>query len=100
MIARNQTFSDITVYLDGSSFYDCVFERCQIVFAGVLPATLNNPRFVDCRWEAIGPALTAISFLSSLYKAGATDLIEATFQSIRGKGPVTALGGGQMAGGR
>ena len=87
MIARNQTFSDVTVYLDGSSFYDCVFERCTVVFSGVLPAVLNNPRFVDCKWVAAGPADTTINFLTSLYKAGAKDLIEATFDTIRGKAP-------------
>ena len=88
MIARNQTFSDVTVYLDGSSFYDCTFERCTVVFSGVLPAVLNNPRFVDCRWEAAGPADLTIKFLASLYKAGTKDLIEATFETIRGKSPV------------
>jgi hypothetical protein len=87
MIARNQTFSDVTVHLDGSSFYDCTFERCTVVFSGVLPAVLNNPRFVDCRWQAAGPAETTIMFLTALYKAGAKDLIETTFETIRGKSP-------------
>jgi hypothetical protein len=93
MIARNQTFSDVTVYLDGSSFYDCTFERCTVVFSGVLPAVLNNPRFVDCRWAAAGPAETTIGFLTALYKAGAKDLIEATFDTIRGKSRGTPLSG-------
>lgn len=84
MIARDETFSEVTIYLDGSSFYDCTFERCDIVFSGVLPSTLNNPRFVDCRWQVVGPAQTAIGFLAALYRAGATDLIEATFDTIRG----------------
>lgn len=89
MIARNQTFSDITVYLDGSSFYDCTFEKCIVVFSGVLPAVLHNPRFVDCQWQAAGPAETTINFLTALYRAGAKDLIEATFERIRGKAPPT-----------
>lgn len=90
MIASNQTFADKTVYLDGSSFYDCVFERCDLVFSGVLPATLSNPRFVDCRWQVVGPAQTTVGFLSALYRAGAKDLIEATFDTIRGKGQETS----------
>jgi len=93
MIARNQTFSDVTVHLDGSSFYDCTFERCTVVFSGVLPAVINNPRFVDCRWEAAGPAEMTIRFLTSLYKAGAKDLIERTFEAIRGKLPSQPVAG-------
>jgi hypothetical protein len=85
MIAKNQTFSDVTVYLDGSSFYDCTFERCTIVFSCILPTTLHNPRFVDCRWEAAGPAEAMMKFMASLYKVGARDLIEATFSRIRGE---------------
>lgn len=85
MIARNQTFTDMVVYLDGASLYDCTFERCTIVISGVLPATLHNPRFVNCSWRATGPAENTISFFASLYRAGAKDLIEATFERIRGK---------------
>jgi hypothetical protein len=85
MIAKNQTFSDVTVYLDGSSFYDCTFERCTVVFSSLLPATLNNPKFIDCKWQATGPAENTIKFMTALYKVGARDLIEATFKSIRGE---------------
>lgn len=94
MIARNQTFSDVVVYLDGSSFYDCTFERCTVVISGILPATLHNPRFVNCTWRAAGPAETTINFFASLYKAGAKDLVEATFEQIRGNRPA-APGTGQ-----
>jgi hypothetical protein len=85
MIAKNQTFADVTVHLDGSSFYDCTFERCTIVFSSLIPTTLHNPRFVDCRWQAIGPAQLTIEFMSSLYRVGAKDLIEGTFKNIRGE---------------
>ena len=85
MIARNQTFTEITVYLDGGSFYDCVFERCTVVFSSLLPTTLHNPRFVDCTWQAKGPAEYTINFMASLYKVGAHDLIENTFKTIRGE---------------
>jgi hypothetical protein len=89
MIARNQTYSDITVHLDGSSFYDCVFERCTVSYSGVLPTVLQNPRFVDCKWQVSGPAHNTVGYLTALYRAGARDLIEKTFDSIRGKGAPT-----------
>ena len=85
MIARNQKFSDITVYLDGASFYDCTFERCTVVFSALLPTTLHNPQFVDCKWQAAGPAEYTINFMASLYKVGARELIEGTFKTIRGE---------------
>lgn len=34
MIAKNETFDGCTVYLDGSAFYDCVFNRCAVVISG------------------------------------------------------------------
>jgi hypothetical protein len=46
--------------------------------------TLVDPRFIDCKWTVRGPAENTFSLLSALYKAGATDLIEATFNQIRG----------------
>ncbi len=85
MIAKKQTFSDATIYLDGASFYDCTFERCTIVFSSLLPTTLSNPKFIDCVWQATGPAEYTINFMASLYKVGARDLIEATFKTIRGE---------------
>jgi hypothetical protein len=90
MIAKNEVFTEVTVYIDGASFYDCRFERCTIVFSGLLPAVLHNPMFVDCRFEAAGPADTTIKFLASMYQAGARELIEATFDNIRGRRPAEA----------
>jgi hypothetical protein len=84
MIAYDQTFKEATIYLDGSSFYRCRFERCTVVINGYLGCTLVDPKFVDCRWQVSGPADTTFQLLSALYQAGATDLIEATFNAIRG----------------
>jgi hypothetical protein len=85
MIAYDQTFKDATVYLDGSSFYRCKFERCNVVIHGFMGCTLVDPQFIDCKWTVAGPAENTLQLLSSLYKAGARDLIDATFDSLRGK---------------
>ena len=94
MIAKGQTFTGITIYLDGGTFTgDCRFERCTVVISGVLPVVLENPRFVDCQWSFIGPASTTVSFMAAMHRAGAKELIEATCNSIMGKGPrPSALG--------
>jgi len=93
VIAKDQTFTGLTICLDGGTFSNCRFERCTIIISGVLPISLENPRFVDCQWSFIGPASTTVSFMAAMYRAGAKDLIEATCNSIMGKGPrPSALG--------
>ena len=87
MIAKDQTFAGMTICLDGGTFVNCRFERCTIVISGQLPIVLENPRFLDCQWSFIGPASTTVSFMSAMYRAGAKELIEATCNSIMGKGP-------------
>jgi hypothetical protein len=93
VIAKGQTYTGITICLDGGTYTDCRFERCTIIISGVLPITLENPRFVDCQWSFIGPASTTVSFMQAMYRAGAKELIEATCNNIMGKGPrPSALG--------
>jgi hypothetical protein len=86
MIAHDQVFTDVQVYLDGSSFYRCKFQRCTIVIHGFLGCTLVDPQFIDCRWTVAGPAQTTFELMAALYRVGAVDLIEATFDQIRGRG--------------
>ncbi|MFN3890305.1 MAG: hypothetical protein ACK4MV_07905 [Beijerinckiaceae bacterium] len=85
MIAKGEKFTEVMVTIDGSSFYDCTFERCRVVYSGLLPFTLQNPKFIDCKWEVLGPADNTLKFLGALYNAGANDLVEGTFATIRGK---------------
>lgn len=87
MIAHDQTFSDAVVYLDGGSFYRCKFERCTIIITGYLGCTLVDPMFVDCTWTVKGPAENTFALMSGLYRAGAKELIEATFNQIRNGTP-------------
>ena len=85
MIAYDQTYTDAQIFLDGGSYYRCKFNRCTIVINGLLGCTLVDPQFVDCRWVVSGPAQTTFELLAALYRAGAVELIEATFDQIRGK---------------
>ena len=84
MIAYDQIFTEAQIYLDGASFYRCRFYRCTIVINGFLGCTLVDPQFIDCKWVVAGPAQNTFELMSALYKAGATELLEATFDSIRG----------------
>lgn len=87
MMAKDQTFTGLTICLDGGTYANCCFERCTIVISGVLPIVLENPRFVDCQWSFIGPASTTVSFMAAMYRAGARELIEQTCNNIMGKAP-------------
>lgn len=85
MIAKKQTFEDTTISLDGGSFYGCTFNRCKLQFSGLLSITLEGGRYNDCNWEFTGPAANTISFMTALYKAGARDLIDGMFRTVRGE---------------
>ncbi|HEY1364300.1 MAG TPA: hypothetical protein VGF60_18805 [Xanthobacteraceae bacterium] len=91
MIAEGQVFRDKRIYLDGSSFYQCTFERCTVVYSGTLGFVLESPQFIDCRWEVQGAARETLGFLRALYAGGARDLVEQTFQSIRSGTGTTPL---------
>jgi hypothetical protein len=84
MFADKQAFKDSKIVLDGSSFYGCTFTRCVLVFSGVLPVTMESNVFNDCHWEFAGPAQETLLFLSALHGAGAAELVETTFDRIRG----------------
>jgi len=92
MIAKGQTFTKIKIALDGAHFDNCKFERCILVYSGLLPVTLQSNSFSDCRWEFNGPAANTVGFMQALHKGGAKELIERTLDAIRGSGsiPVTA----------
>lgn len=85
MIAEKTTFEGKTIVLDGGSFYVCQFKGCTLIFNGVLPVTMDGCSFDNCKWQFSGPAQNTIGFMQALYTGGAKDLIENTFQNIRGK---------------
>jgi hypothetical protein len=80
---QDATFTDETVVLDGNDYLNCTFNNCEIVFNGTAPVTLNGITFNDCRWTFDGPAGLTITFMTALYQAGMTELIDQTFKNIR-----------------
>ena len=85
MITEKMTFEGKTIVLDGGSFYACYFKSCTLNFNGVLPVAMHECSFDDCKWQFSGPAQNTIVFMQALYAGGAKDLIENTFQNIRGE---------------
>jgi uncharacterized protein YjbI with pentapeptide repeats len=87
MIAHNKEFKDIAISLDGSSFYGCTFRRCKMTYSGLLPVTLEKSTFDNCEWAFDGAAMNTANLLKALYAAGAQQMVEATFDNIRGTAP-------------
>src|SRR5215218_1547936 len=77
------TFANETVVLDGNDYRNCTFNNCEIVFNGTASVALNGINLNDCRWTFNGPAGLTIDFMTALYQAGMTDLIDGTFANIR-----------------
>ena len=88
MLARNETFTDMRIVLDGSSFYGCTFRSCVLIYCATLPVVMEGCQYErGCRWQMDRAAKTTLDFLATLYRAGATNLVENTFDVIRGKPP-------------
>ena len=85
MIAENQTFKGVRVQLDGGTFEHVIFEKCTLVYSGLMGASMSNCKFNDCQWELNGPAQETVMFLTALYAGGATELVENTLAAIRGE---------------
>ena len=77
------TFANETVVLDGNDYRNCTFTNCEIVFNATSSVSLNGINFNDCQWTFGGPAGTTINFMTALYQAGVTDLIDQTIDNIR-----------------
>lgn len=83
MIAREQSFNDMTICLDGATFIGCKFDRCRLTFSGILAVTLEKNEFNECTWEFTGPAQATVGFMTQLHAGGAKELIESTFKNIQ-----------------
>lgn len=87
---KAKSFQTCLVDLDGSSFDDCRFSGCQMVYSGGTPPVLANCQFDGCQWSFAGEAANTIAVMSGFYNGGFEDLIEQTFHQIR-KGAMITL---------
>ncbi len=90
MLMKNEKIRNTTISLDGGTFKICDFDKCEIIYSGYLPVYLNQCTFgPNIKWSFSGPAANTITFMKGLYAQGrgATQLIENTFEQIRGRPP-------------
>ena len=94
MVIQEQTLVGLQVSVDGGTFIKVRFERCTIVFSGILPAKLERCHFKNCTWQFAGPAQQTVAMLTSLYALDKNP-VEQLFTAIRGgallQQPMTTL---------
>lgn len=85
-----KTFNKQTVVLDGNEFDQCTFESCVLEYQGLRQVAMTTNTMNNCQWSFKGPAANAVQFMGALYQSGASgaQLVEATFNGIRGLVPM------------
>ena len=86
MLMKNKKIRNTSICLDGGTFEDCEFYNCELTYCGYLPVNMSNCKFRNIQWSFTGPANNTIQFLKAMYPAD-TNLIENTFELIRGNPP-------------
>lgn len=87
---ENQTFENERLVLDGSSFTNCVFRNCQVVYYGTGPIKLHGNKFVDTQVLWGGPAAQTVAILAKMYHGGMKLVVETVIDQIR-KGAVPTI---------
>lgn len=81
---KRETFSRQPVVLDGNEYTECVFNECEIMYAGADPPKLAACVFNDCHWKFYGGPARALLLLASMYSSGMRDTVDRTIDNIRG----------------
>lgn len=86
MTYKNRQFNDGEVLtIDGEEFFGCTFTNCTLVYSGGGLPKFNGCHFATtAEWRFDEAAGRVLTLLSQLHAAGATELIEGTFNNLRG----------------
>ncbi len=88
MLMKNKKIRNTSISLDGGTFEHCDFDKCELIFSGYLPVAFHHCKFgPDTKWSFSGPANNTVMFMQAIYASGATELLENTFEQIRGNPP-------------
>ncbi len=88
MLMKNKKVRNTSISLDGGTFENCDFDKCEVIFSGYLPVRFVNCKFgPGVKWSFSGPASNTIVFMQAIFAQGATELVENTFEHIRGIPP-------------
>ncbi len=85
-VMTGEKFTRREISIDGSSFVDCEFVDCKLVFGATAPVTFDGCTFDGSEWVFEGAASSTLEFLSVLSRGlegEGQDLIEGIFQSVK-----------------
>lgn len=92
----SNTYRGGKVQLDNNSFTACTFDSCVLEFGGTGPVELNDCSFNNVQWVFTGAAQNTLNFLHGMYHGmgeGGRQIVETTFDNIRGKNVTKARKG-------
>jgi len=74
MIYRGNYFiQNDEVHFCGNEFYDCVFDKCIIIYDGTGPLTIDNCRLVKPHFVFKGPAGDTLQFIKQINEIDTAD---------------------------
>jgi hypothetical protein len=82
---KKRVISKQKVNLDGEVFVGVRFESCLLVYRGIAAVAMSDCEFDDSQFTFDGPAANALDFLGALYRDGGKAVVEAAFDSVRGR---------------
>jgi len=92
MIAVKRTFKGIPIHLDGGTFINCKFEKCELIYSAILPVHITKSTFSSCKWTFLGPARLTLDLMRGLYNTGSKELVDQAIDQIRKPRPTAATG--------
>lgn len=88
----DQTFENMTLFVDGIRYERCHFVKTQFVYAAEKEADFIGCTFEDCSWTFDGAAERMIGFLSTLQERVIPDgprIVHGVFHSIQNQKAAT-----------
>lgn len=65
MLAKQQTYKNKTIHLDGGTYVACSFVQCHLVYSAALPVVLDSCSFDNCTYGFGGATTVAVSFIQA-----------------------------------
>lgn len=89
---KNQSFKNSAVELDDNQFFGCTFQKCKLIYRGGKPPSIADCSFTEISIAFEDYAQNTLVFMTALYHGGFSEIIEATFNNIRGNKKVGGNG--------
>jgi hypothetical protein len=90
MEIRDQTYKDVAINIDGTTYKNCTFLCCRLVFSAVAPMSLAENTFIECTWQVTGAAADTVNFLRTAFCQGGLageELTDRMIGVIKGRSP-------------